>query len=144
MDTDRSQLLNALLKTSIPDESKSAPSLNEITKTIIGCAYQVGNTLGCGFLEKVYENALCHELQKKGLNISQQHELCVYYDNIAVGNYCADVVVENSVLIELKAVRDLNDVMLAQCINYLKATGYKFCLLINFGNPRVEVKRIAL
>ncbi|OHB71966.1 MAG: GxxExxY protein [Planctomycetes bacterium RBG_13_63_9] len=116
---------------------------NELTRRIIGCAYDVGNGLGVGFLEKVYENALAHELRKAGLDVEQQKQIEVHYDGIVVGQYVADLVVNDLVLIELKAVKAFDNVHLAQCINYLKATGMKLCLLMNFGTPRVEIKRIA-
>jgi len=115
---------------------------NAITEQIIGCAYTVSNTLGSGFLEKVYENALAHELRKSGLRVKQQHEIKVYYDGVVVGEYAADLLVESAVIVELKAVKALDDVHMAQCLNYLKATGVKVSLLLNFGTPRVEVKRI--
>jgi GxxExxY protein len=102
----------------------------------------VGNTLGSGFLEKVYENALAHELRKAGLTVKQQHSLKVHYDHVIVGEYAADLLVEGAILVELKAIRALDDVHFAQCMNYLKATGLQVCLLVNFGRPRVEVKRI--
>jgi len=117
--------------------------LNEVTKRIIGCAYSVSNGLGAGFLEKVYENALAHELRKSGLYAQQQQPIKVAYDGIVVGDYLADIVVEDSVIVELKAVKTFDDVHFAQCINYLKATGMKICLLINFGQPKVEIKRFA-
>ncbi len=117
--------------------------LNEITKRIIGCAYAVSNGLGAGFLEKVYENALCYELQKQGLHAQPQQPIKVLYDGIAVGDYLADIVVEDSIIVELKAVKALDNVHSAQCINYLKATGMKICLLINFGQPKIEIKRLA-
>ena len=116
--------------------------INQITERIIGRAFTVSSTLGVGFLEKVYENALAHELRKAGLRVSQQHPTRVYYDGIVVGNYIADLVVEDRVVVELKAVKELTDIHMAQCLNYLKATGLKICLLLNFGQPRVEIKRI--
>jgi GxxExxY protein len=115
--------------------------LNEITQRIIGCAYAVSNGLGAGFLEKVYENALAHELRKAGLRSEQQKPIKVQYDGTVVGDYLADIVVEDSVIIELKAVKAFDDVHFAQCINYLKATGVKICLMINFGQPRIDIKR---
>jgi GxxExxY protein len=118
------------------------PRINEITQRVIGCAFTVSNTLGCGFLEKVYENALVHELRKAGLDVLPQHGIHVSYDGIIVGEFFADVLVEGCVILELKAVQALNDVHVAQCMNYLKATGLPICLLLNFGRPRVEVKRI--
>lgn len=100
--------------------------------------------MGNGFLEKVYENALAYEVRKAGLAVAQQHRIEVLYDgNVIVGEFVADLLVEERVLVELKAVKALDDVHMAQCLNYLKATGLPVCLLINFGRPRVEVKRIA-
>ena len=116
--------------------------VNMITERVIGCAYAVGNTLGCGFLEKVYENALLHELLKAGLPVQAQYPIQVLYDGKVVGDFVADLCVEGRVLVEVKAVRELTEVHMAQCLNYLKATGHKVCLLINFGSPRVEVRRI--
>jgi len=115
---------------------------NELAEKIIGCAYKVSNGLGCGFLEKVYENALAHELRKAGLRVRQQHPIQVFYDGIVVGDYVADLLVEDSVILELKAVRELDDVHRAQGRNYLNATGLHLCLLINFANPRVDIRRI--
>lgn len=117
-------------------------SLNEITKIIIGCAFRVSNTLGTGYLEKVYENALVHELRKAGLIVEQQVAVKVHYDNVIVGDYVADVFVDGKVLIELKAVKALVDIHSAQCLNYLTATKLPICLLINFGTPKVEIKRL--
>ncbi len=116
--------------------------LNALTQLAIGCAYRVSNTLGAGFLEKVYENALVIELRKAGLAVEQQKPLPVRYEGQIVGDYIADLLVEDAVLIELKAVSALDDVHLAQCINYLKAADLKLCLLMNFGKPRVEIRRI--
>ena len=126
------------------DQGGSGVEVNRITEKIIGCAYTVSNALGNGFLEKVYENALAHELRKAALRVSQQHGIKVLYDGIVVGEYVADLFVEGRVLVELKAVRALDNVHMAQCLNYLKATGLPVCLLINFGRSRVEVKRIVL
>jgi len=117
--------------------------LNTITEKIIGCAYKVGNTLGCGFLEKVYENALKVELAKAGLLVEQQYPVTILYDGHVVGEYVADLLVEKEVLVETKAIRRIDEVHLAQGMNYQKATDLKLCLLINFGNTRVEIKRIA-
>ncbi len=116
--------------------------LNETTEKIIGCAYQVSNTLGAGFLEKVYENALVHELRKSGLEVKQQAPIEVRYDGVKVGEYFADMLVENSVIVEAKAVKAFDQTHSAQSLNYLKATGLKVCLLINFGAPRIQIKRI--
>jgi GxxExxY protein len=115
---------------------------DELSKTIIGCAYTVANILGSGFLEKVYENALAYELRKTGLHVEQQRSISVKYDGVMVGEYVADLLVEEKVLVELKAVKDIEDIHKAQCINYLKATSLTTCLLINFGSPKVQVKRL--
>jgi GxxExxY protein len=113
-----------------------------ITEFVIGRALVVSNTLRTGFLAKVYENALARELRTADFKIVQQHDMPVYYDGVVVGTYTADLLVENAVLIELKAVRALESVHKTQCLNYLKATGLRLCLLINFGNPRLEIKRV--
>lgn len=117
-------------------------NINDVTEKIIGCAYRVSNTLGAGFLEKVYENALVHELQRQGMGVQQQYSIKIFYDNTMVGDYVADLVVEGSILVELKTARVLDDVHTAQCLNYLKGTGMHICLLINFGNPKIVIKRI--
>ncbi|BCR06715.1 hypothetical protein DESUT3_37840 [Desulfuromonas versatilis] len=116
--------------------------INSITELIIGCAYQVGRTLGQGFLEKVYENALCHELSKSELSVAQQYPLNVIYDGIVVGEFFADLVVQNEVIVELKAVKGLDASHFSQCMNYLKATGKRVGLLINFGTSKVEIRRV--
>ena len=116
---------------------------NEITAKIIGCAYRVSNALGCGFLEKVYENALILELREAGLRVIQQKSIPVHYKGHLIGEYVADLLVNEMVLVELKAVEDLNDVFFSQCLNYLKATGLEVCLLLNFGKPGVQIKRIS-
>ncbi len=111
-----------------------------LTKKIIGSAYKVHNTLGVGFLEKVYENALKIELEKAGLVVKQQEPINVYYESQLVGEYHADLWVENRVIIELKAVRVLDKIHEVQLVNYLTATGVDTGLLLNFG-PSVQVKR---
>ncbi|OGW60750.1 MAG: GxxExxY protein [Nitrospirae bacterium RBG_16_64_22] len=116
--------------------------LDGLTERIIGCAYVVRSSLGSGFLEKVYENALSHELKKSGLAVEQQKAIGVRYDGVVVGEYIADLLIENSVLIETKAVKALDDVHMAQCLNYLKATGLTVCLLLNFGTSKMQVRRI--
>jgi GxxExxY protein len=116
--------------------------INATCEKVIGCAYTVANTLGPGFLEKVYENALCLELAQAGMKIEQQKTIQVKYKNVIIGDYVADILVNNSVVIELKAQNNLDEAYQAQCINYLKATQLNVCLLLNFGKPRIEVKRI--
>ncbi len=139
MEKDKSKLLDVLFQ-----KDFSAEEINKITEKVIGCAYRVSNTLGCGFLEKVYENALAYELRKLSFEVKQQEDIDVFYEGFKVGHYEADLLIEGKVLIELKTVKNLDDVHKAQCLNYLKATGLKICLLINFGNPRVEIKRLVL
>ena len=85
-----------------------------------------------------------HELRKFGLAVSQQHPAVVRYDGIAVGEYAVDLLVENIVLVELKVAKAIDAIHIAQCLNYLKATGLHLCLLLNFGRPRLEIKRIVL
>ena len=115
---------------------------DSITERIIGCAFKVGSVLGCGFLEKCYENALAHELRKAGFEVAQQVSVNLWYDGVVVGEYVADLIVQGCILVELKAIKALDPVHHAQCINYLAATKLPVCLLINFSK-RVEIKRIA-
>lgn len=122
--------------------NRDEKELNKLTERIIGAAFAVSNGLGAGFLEKVYEYALVYELRKRGLKVTQQHAFKVLYDGQVVGEYVCDLLVEDSVLVELKAVKALDDIHLAQCINYLKATNLPLCLLINFGKSKIEVKRL--
>ena len=116
--------------------------VNEITERIIGCLYQVSNSLGCGFLEKVYENASGIAIVKAGLRVQQQFPIQVRYEGVVVGDYFADLLVEELVLVELKTVKAFDEIHTAQCLNYLRATGLPVCLLVNFYRPKVEIKRI--
>lgn len=113
-----------------------------ISERVIGCAYAVGNELGPGFLEAVYENALSHELTLAGVRVERQKALDVTYKGRVVGRYVADILVEDRLLLELKAVSRLVPEHKAQVINYLKAIGVNVALLINFGTARPEIKRI--
>jgi len=113
---------------------------DELTQEIISCAFKVFNTLGSGFLEKVYENAMIIELESAGLSVEAQSKIDVYYKDKLVGEYSADIIVEEEVIIELKAVENLNKIHEIQLVNYLNATGIEIGLLINFGS-KVEVKR---
>src|ERR1017187_2274804 len=110
-----------------------AEELNAITEKIIGCAFKVSSTLGVGFLEKVYENALAHELRKSGLKVEQPKRIGVHYDGVEVGYYDADLLVEDKVIVETKAVKAFDDIHMAQTLNYLKAAGLTLGLLLNFG-----------
>lgn len=114
--------------------------LSHITDKIIRAYYTVYNQLGYGFLEKVYENALIIELRKEGLFVERQKPISVYYDNIIVGEYYADLVVDNSVILELKAAEGLIPEHEAQLLNYLKATKIEVGLLLNFG-PKAQFRR---
>lgn len=116
--------------------------VNEITQKIIGCAFEVSNTLGIGFVEKVYENALAHAIRKINMQVRQQYPIKVHYDNIVVGEFLTDLLVEERVLVELKAVSMLSQEHTAQALNYLRATGLEICLLINFGRTKIEIKRL--
>ncbi|WP_421943735.1 GxxExxY protein [Pedobacter sp.] len=116
--------------------------LNLITEKIIGAAYTVSNTLGAGFLEKVYENAMFLEISKMNLNVVKQQPLNVLYDEQIVGEYFADLIVENQVIVEIKAIKELTEIHQAQLMNYLVACNKRCGLLINFGKPRIEIKRM--
>ena len=117
-------------------------AVDRLSGTVIGCAFRVMNGLGAGFAEKVYESALAHELRKADLAVLQQQGVAVHYDGIVAGEYVTDLLVEDTVLVELKAVRALDKAHVAQSINYLAATGFRLCLLLNFGKSRVEVQRV--
>ena len=116
----------------------------QITEAVIGAACKVGNTLGSGFLEKFYQNALANEIRRCRLLAMLQHLIQVKYEGAAVGDFFADLPVQDEVLVELKAVKALDEIHLAQCLNYLKATGLKVGLLANFGNPKIEIRRVML
>jgi GxxExxY protein len=118
--------------------------VNVLSNPIIGCALTVLHALGTGFLERVCENALLHELRKAGLAASQQHRMVVRYDGIVVGDYTVDLLVDHIVRVELKVAKVIGEIHRVQCLNYLKATGLHLCLLLNFGKPRLEIKRIVL
>jgi GxxExxY protein len=117
--------------------------LNDLSGRVIGCAFTVLNTLGAGFLEKVYENAPAFEIRAAGLSVVQQCGARVYYHDVVVGEYFVDLLVEDVLLVELKTVKVLDDAHRMQCTNYLKATGLQLCLLLNFGKLRLEIKRVA-
>jgi GxxExxY protein len=118
--------------------------LNAITYLIQGAVFEVNRLLGSGFLEKVYENALLIELRTLGLRAESQVPVKVHYKGNVVGDYYADIVVEEQILLELKTVDQIQKVHEAQLLNYLKATGFKLGLLINFKFPKAEIKRFVL
>jgi GxxExxY protein len=117
-------------------------SLDLVLEAVVGAAYEVSNGLGAGFLEKVYETALVVELALKGVRSKSQVMFPVIYKNRCVGEYVADLVVEDQLVVELKCVESFSSAHLATCINYLKASGLHLALLINFQKPRIEWKRI--
>lgn len=114
----------------------------ELTEEILGASFEVINELGHGFLESVYEKALLLSLKEKGLLAGAQVPLKVDFKGHIVGEFFADIVVENKVLLELKAVRALAPEHIAQVLNYLKATGLQVGLLINFGSSKLEYRRL--
>jgi GxxExxY protein len=131
------------IRAQMDTEHADAARLNVLSGQVIGCAFTVMNALGVGFLEKIYENALAHELRKVGLKVAQQHGMTVLYDGVKLGEYVVDMLVEDELLIELKVAKALDDSHRLQCVNYLKATGLQLCLLLNFGKSRLEIKRLA-
>ncbi len=112
-----------------------------LTEKIIGCAYQVYNKMGYGFLESVYEKCMLIELRKAGLKSEYQKPITVQYDREVVGQFVADIFVEGTIIIELKSVKTIAKAHEVQLVNYLVATGKDVGLLINFGEQKVEVKR---
>ena len=114
----------------------------EVTERSIGCAMTVLNTLGIGFAEKVYENSLGIELRRAGLKAEQQKELSVHSRGELVGSYAVELLVEDSVIVELEAVKAFEDAHVAQCLNYLRAADCRIGLLLNFGNPRLGIRRL--
>jgi GxxExxY protein len=136
MSADRAQI------TDLAEDEGNYPHL-ETTRAIIGAAYEVHRELGPGFLEKVYEGALAQELTSRGVPVRCQAEIRVRYKGQEVGVYYADLLVDDNVVCEIKAVESLGSAHEAQLLHYLKATGIKVGLLLNFGSQRVQVKRFA-
>lgn len=115
--------------------------LDELTEKIIGCAYEVSNALGSGFPESIYEKALHYQAIKTGLKSERQYQMKVYFDGILMGEFFADLLVQEKILVEIKAVRVLDELHVSQAMNYLKASGMPICLLVNFGRPKIEIRR---
>ncbi|MEO5584356.1 MAG: GxxExxY protein [Flavobacteriales bacterium] len=113
----------------------------DLTEAIIGCAMKVHTALGPGFLESVYQNALAHELRKQGLRVACERRIQVHYDEVLVGDFIGDMLVNEVVLIENKAILSLNRKHEAQLVNYLTATGIDVGLLLNFGAESLDFKR---
>jgi GxxExxY protein len=116
----------------------------DLTQDIIGAAFDVHNALGCGLLEKVYENALAHELVLRKRVVTPQKEFTVTYKDKEVGTYYADLVVDNSVVVEVKSVSALEDVHRAQLLNYLRISGIRVGLLLNFARPKLKFERLVV
>jgi len=115
--------------------------IDQLTQKVIGCAFSVYNKMGFGYLESVYEKCLAIEFRKENIKAEFQKPICVYYENQNVGDFITDILVENTIIVELKSVTRLNKIHEAQLVNYLTATGIENGLLINFGKQKVEVKR---
>ena len=113
----------------------------DLTHRIIGCAMQVHRTLGPGFLESVYQHALAHEVHKAGLKVECEKKIKVFYDDVIVGDFCADMLVQDIIMIENKAVQKLSPAHEAQLVNYLTATRTEIGLLLNFGSASLEFRR---
>ena len=116
----------------------------DLSYKIIALALEVHNELGCGFLEKVYENALMILLDREGIPARQQSPANVYFQEKIVGQYFADILVDNKLILELKTVDFIANIHIAQVLNYLRATGIKLGLVLNFGKPKFEYKRLVL
>ena len=116
-------------------------NVEDLIKLIVQCAYNVRAKLTAGFLESIYQNALFIELKDNGLSVEKEVPINVYYNNIIIGEFRADIVVDNTVVIELKAVQHLTTAHEAQLVNYLTATDIEHGLLINFGSEKIEIKR---
>jgi GxxExxY protein len=115
-----------------------------LTASIIGAAFEISNTLGHGFLEGVYRKALIHELSIRGLSAAEEIPFEVTYKEAVLGRYFCDLLVEGTVVVELKAVGQLNSSHIGQLLNYLKASGLRVGLLLNFGRPRLEYRRVLI
>jgi GxxExxY protein len=115
---------------------------SELTGKIIGCAMEVHKILGNGFQEVIYQRALAKEMSLQGLSYSREHEMQIFYKGDEIGTRRVDFFVEETIMVELKAVVQLEDVHLAQAINYLEAYGLEIGLLINFGNTSLQFKRV--
>lgn len=122
----------------VPDRIR----ISRISHSVLGAAFRVGREMGPGFLENVYENALAIELGDHGIAVEQQKCLRVAYKGRVVGNYFADLLVENCLIVEVKAVRALERAHVSQCVHYLRASGLHVALLLNFGGPSVQYRRI--
>jgi GxxExxY protein len=128
------------------DKNKSfdRDALNALSERVIGAVYEVANGLGAGFLEKVYDRALMRELVLRGIRVAAQAPFSVCYKGQRVGDYFADLLVEDALIVELKCVDCLGREHMAQCLNYLRVSGFGLCLLVNFQRSQVEIRRVVL
>src|ERR1035441_7860619 len=120
----------------------NADILDSLTERVLGAIFEVSNTLGAGFLEKVYQRALLRELHLRGIRATAEASFPVVYKGPCVGEYFADILVEDALVLELKCVERLASEHTAQCLNYLRASGRTVCLLVNFQKSKVEWKRV--
>ena len=124
-------------------DQKTAEAVNELSKQVIGCGIRVHKALGPGFVEKVYAKALAHELGKQGIDFAREQVVRVAYDGLLVGEHRLDFLVDDEIVLEVKAVYGINPFHLAQTLSYLKATNKRLGLIVNFARARLEVKRVA-
>jgi GxxExxY protein len=117
-------------------------NLDALTARVLSAVFEVANTLGAGFLEKIYQRALLRELRLREIQTTPEASFTVTYKGYSVGEYFADLLIEDAVLLELKCVERLSNEHTAQCLNYLRASGRSICLLVNFQHPTIEWKRI--
>ena len=139
MDTEK-----AINQDSVPVADEAFYPHADLTKAVIGAAFEVHREMGSGFLEKVYQTALAYELRRLGLTVEPEAEMPVRYKGGVVGIYYADLVIESNVICEIKAIARWAPEHEAQILHYLKATGIKVGLLLNFGTPRLQIKRMIL
>lgn len=130
------------MKTKVEGGEESILLYEEISQIIVDSAYEVHRLLGRGFLEKVYENALVKELELRNIRCVQQYPLEVYYKDYTAGNYIADIIVEDKIILEIKSVSAIDANHIAQLLNYLKATRKKLGFIINFGAEKIQIKRV--
>ena len=123
------------------DSNKEKILYKDLSYKIVGLAMEVHSKLGYGFLEKVYENAMMVLFHREGIHATQQAPLTVHFEGQVVGDYYADILVEDKIILELKAIEKITDVHRAQALNYLKATGLRLAILLNFGKERLQYER---
>jgi len=124
--------------------NKSEIIYKDLSFKIVGLAMQVHNTLGFGFLEKIYENSLMVLLKREGIKAKQQAPITVYFEGENVGEYFADILIEDKIILELKSGEKIVDAHRAQTLNYLKATGLNLAIILNFGKERLEYERLVV